>query len=840
MPTLSFNAASHSLAIDVRRHTQVVANRDHRTWAVMAGGEHEVELFKARLEAAMVGADDPTWAARVFEAVHAELLATPPAQPFGARAAVLWVDSEGRAHVTHLGDVRVVLTTGRKLERVTKDHTLAEEYGDAHELSAAEREEIPLGRNYVRVLGHRDSKLSETRELKLGPSTRVMIATGSVYEALSDDVLAPVLTGLRLEPAATTIGAATPREPSACVLVDVSHEQTAQGPTHTAQARRGDVPGRLVIDRAFAQRAGPTTTLRLEAHVSPSRPSSRLAPDLTDEDRVQLDDLGIIRVGAHVVAGQALVGIDGRSSLRVPGHAGGTVTGVTKGRVGMSIMVKRDGKNVHELADTIGVEITSTTPLQVGACLKVDGEAMTVDAIEPLDVDVLGPREGVVAVEVLGDAEETLRVTHLLPASQDWSPANYDSAPSPVTVAALARHAKWSAWELAFIGGDLVRPPSEAVFAALRDGATFPRPERLSTTRRSVRGLQLALNGIGLELVITANSATVRPLEARTGIELDGAHFSEQLSDKTHDPFSPAFVSLGKALRHPLLHTPLEVLPVMPSAARSRAHHELYSAVLHALQHGSPERAQGALNALFASISARCDDYWSAVAAPTSSFSGRAAVVGTRINDGWLGLPIDMASVLFLPEVAYVLLGKAPPHRPARSQIFEMVPPLTVADRPDIDDVVEQLADRDDHAMAALRAVAEGRSLLLLGDKGFGSARVQLIDTDYVQLPHATKATLGGPSVYLHLPLIPEAQMECDHLGLHDNGAPAADDWLHAAIGGSFVRAAVEASRRGTPSALPGHLFGAQPEALHPGALAEVTAAREASRDEVRAQFSEA
>ena len=153
-------------------------------------------------------------AARMLEAFADALAETPSADVLTAlesawTAAEALVPAEGesgstltaavldgdRLHIAHLGDTRVLLVRGGRLEHVTQDHTHVRSLLEAGRLSPEEAASHPDRRVLNRALSFGEPTAPDLLVRHLEPGDLVLVASDGLHAVVDPSVLAKTLTG---------------------------------------------------------------------------------------------------------------------------------------------------------------------------------------------------------------------------------------------------------------------------------------------------------------------------------------------------------------------------------------------------------------------------------------------------------------------------------------------------------------------------------------------------------------------------------------------------------------------------------------------------------------------
>ena len=174
-----------------------------RTLLAVADGFGGADDLAARMLAAFADsvADDPS--AATLTALETAWSAVEALVPDGGgagstlTAAVLDGD---RLHVAHLGDTRVVLVRGDRVEHVTQDHTQVRSLLEAGRLSPEEAVSHPDRRVLNRALAAGAPSAPDLLVRQLEPGDLVLVASDGLHAVVDPSALAEALTGAEEEP----------------------------------------------------------------------------------------------------------------------------------------------------------------------------------------------------------------------------------------------------------------------------------------------------------------------------------------------------------------------------------------------------------------------------------------------------------------------------------------------------------------------------------------------------------------------------------------------------------------------------------------------------------------
>lgn len=98
-----------------------------------------------------------------------------------------------RGKIVHIGDSRVYLFRGNKLEQLTKDHTLVAELMERKHLSVEGARRYPLRHVLSRSLGTRETVEPDINDVALSPNDWLILATDGVTKAFDPDRLCEIV-----------------------------------------------------------------------------------------------------------------------------------------------------------------------------------------------------------------------------------------------------------------------------------------------------------------------------------------------------------------------------------------------------------------------------------------------------------------------------------------------------------------------------------------------------------------------------------------------------------------------------------------------------------------------
>jgi protein phosphatase len=100
---------------------------------------------------------------------------------------------EGRVQIAHVGDSRLYRLRRGKLELLTEDHSLVNEYVRAGEMSAEEAERSPYKHIISRAVGTDARVKVDRRVLDVLPGDTLLLCTDGLHGVVGDDDIAATL-----------------------------------------------------------------------------------------------------------------------------------------------------------------------------------------------------------------------------------------------------------------------------------------------------------------------------------------------------------------------------------------------------------------------------------------------------------------------------------------------------------------------------------------------------------------------------------------------------------------------------------------------------------------------
>lgn len=139
--------------------------------------------------------EDPQTAALVAEAISqmSDQLVRDAKEQLGVEAigstVVLMLIQDRHALVAHLGDSRAYLLRERRLEQLTKDHSITQLLLDCNEIQPDEVATHPSRGQLTRFVGMPGESLPETQLVALQPNDRLLLCTDGLTGMLDDETI---------------------------------------------------------------------------------------------------------------------------------------------------------------------------------------------------------------------------------------------------------------------------------------------------------------------------------------------------------------------------------------------------------------------------------------------------------------------------------------------------------------------------------------------------------------------------------------------------------------------------------------------------------------------------
>ncbi|HEY7705089.1 MAG TPA: PP2C family serine/threonine-protein phosphatase [Acidimicrobiia bacterium] len=146
------------------------------------------------VEAATKGGATPAEkVARANEAVYQEAMRNPAIAGMGTTMTLAVIAPDGHSMMGHVGDSRAYLLRGGHIQRLTRDHTVVEEYVEAGRISPTEVSSHPQRHMLTRVLGLTRNVPVDATELQLQVGDRLLLCSDGLTVGLEDDQIADLL-----------------------------------------------------------------------------------------------------------------------------------------------------------------------------------------------------------------------------------------------------------------------------------------------------------------------------------------------------------------------------------------------------------------------------------------------------------------------------------------------------------------------------------------------------------------------------------------------------------------------------------------------------------------------
>lgn len=153
-------------------------------------------------------------------------------QNMSATVATLLIDQKNRCALwAHMGDTRIYLFRGGKIQRITKDHSLVQQFVDAGYCTAAESRTHPQRNALYAAIGQEgDTEPDVTREMvDLQDGDAFLVCSDGLWEGLADEEMEQALGAAQSAEAWLT---------GMCNIADVMNQPSDGAAAGTAQRAR--------------------------------------------------------------------------------------------------------------------------------------------------------------------------------------------------------------------------------------------------------------------------------------------------------------------------------------------------------------------------------------------------------------------------------------------------------------------------------------------------------------------------------------------------------------------------------------------------------------------------
>jgi PPM family protein phosphatase len=170
---------------------------------------------------------------RASEQLRADVATAP--DHLGASTTLTAIHTDGaRFGLVHLGDSRAYLLRGRRLHRLTRDHTFVQQLVDAGHLTAEQARHSPYRHQVTRWLGAgAEQSKPDLGRLELVLGDRVLLCSDGLTDLVDDDLLTRLLGVASPDDAAEMLVsaalAAGGRDNVTCVVADVVDRPSGDG-----------------------------------------------------------------------------------------------------------------------------------------------------------------------------------------------------------------------------------------------------------------------------------------------------------------------------------------------------------------------------------------------------------------------------------------------------------------------------------------------------------------------------------------------------------------------------------------------------------------------------------
>ncbi|MGC4119614.1 MAG: protein phosphatase 2C domain-containing protein [Myxococcales bacterium] len=177
--------------------TLVGGEEGPRLWAAIKGlrGMAGAETAAGLAAQALAGASAKGLERAISAAsakVFSEATRTPALKGMGATL-VAAAQEGGRLTIAHVGDCRAWRLRGGKLEQLTEDHSLLNDYLKTRKLTPEEIAAFPYKNVVVRAVGVKSEVQADVRQEQLAPGDRYLLATAELQSALDPERIGKLL-----------------------------------------------------------------------------------------------------------------------------------------------------------------------------------------------------------------------------------------------------------------------------------------------------------------------------------------------------------------------------------------------------------------------------------------------------------------------------------------------------------------------------------------------------------------------------------------------------------------------------------------------------------------------
>ncbi len=153
------------------------------------GGDLALEFFLEELDALYEGTETPDNLAALITSSAEKMSMRAPGSSVVA-VGLLFTPDGSQVNLVHAGDCRAYLLRDRRLDRLTQDHTVAEDLVRADKITKAQMSESPFKSFLTRVVGQQLDQLAANIE----PGDRLFLCTAGLWHIVQDEELTHILT----------------------------------------------------------------------------------------------------------------------------------------------------------------------------------------------------------------------------------------------------------------------------------------------------------------------------------------------------------------------------------------------------------------------------------------------------------------------------------------------------------------------------------------------------------------------------------------------------------------------------------------------------------------------